>query len=180
VLHDGTLALVRQDLVERHGFVLTEQDLRWIDHVLMAFYSDGPTINWWRATPTPRVDFQSLMTTPAPSGIGNSFLANENDFQFVKALQEKNLVVPIVGDFAGTHALPGVADYIRAHKADLTVFYGSNVDDFLKPDQLAVFCANLHLMPVNPQSIYIGGSSRGLGLGGYHTYSAVLDSCAAR
>ena len=40
-----------------------------------------------------------------PTGRGRSFLATEDGFRFVKALQTRNLIVPVVGDFGGPNAI---------------------------------------------------------------------------
>ena len=41
-------------------------------------------------------------------GVARGYLANESNFLFIKGLQEKNLIVPVVGDFAGPKALRAV------------------------------------------------------------------------
>jgi hypothetical protein len=172
-LFQETATTVRKQLVGRHNFPLSDDDLRSIDHILTVFYSEGPAINWWdqpQRTPT----FESLMTINRNGG--ESFLAAEESFQFVKALHVKNLIVPVVGDFSGEKALPAVADYIRDHNANLSVFYGSNVDDFLKDERLSAFCTNLSKMPATGPTIFIGGD--GSRFAGYRKFSAVLDMCA--
>jgi hypothetical protein len=172
-LLQDTAATIRKQLVDRHNFPLSDDDLRSIDHILTVFYSEGPAINWWDQPQHPTT-FESLMTVNRNRG--ESFLAAEESFQFVKALHAKNLIVPIVGDFSGEKALPAVANYIRDHNAKLSVFYGSNVDDFLKGERLSAFCTNLSKMPATGRTIYIGGD--GSRFAGYHTFSAVLETCA--
>jgi len=175
--YDQTLALVRYTLLDRHKFPLRLEDSQEIELILLAFYSEGPSINWWGEGLHAFVDFVRLNTMTDPSGAGVSFLGSEESFQFVKALHARNLVIPVVGDFAGHKTLHGIAEYLRRHKDQLGVFYGSNVDTFLQSDQLRMFCANLADMPRTSRSVYIGGE--GGKLVGFHKFEAALSSCAA-
>ena len=52
-------------------------------------------------------------------------------FAVVKGLQEKNLIVPVVGDFAGPKAIRAVGDYVRAQRATVSAFYVSEVEPLL-------------------------------------------------
>ena len=174
---DETLTLVRQTLGNRHEFSLSEADLQEIEQILLAFYSEGPAINWWGEGLRAFADFLRLNTMTDPSGAGVSFLGSEESFQFVKSLHARNLVIPIVGDFAGQKALHGIAEYVRNHKDDVSVFYGSNVDGFLQSDQLRVFCSNLADLPTNSRSVYIGGE--GGKLVGFHKFPAAVSACTA-
>ena len=65
-----------------------------------------------------------------------SYLASEENFKFMKSLQERNLIVPVVGNFAGPKALRAVGRYIRERGATITAFYVSNVEQYLFQDQL--------------------------------------------
>jgi hypothetical protein len=46
-------------------------------------------------------------------------------------MHQKNLIVPLVGDFGGTRALRMAAQYLKDHGAVLNVFYLSNVEDYI-------------------------------------------------
>ena len=54
-----------------------------------------------------------------------SFLAREGAFTFIKDLQTRNLIVPVVGDFAGPSALRRIGDYVRDHHDRVGAMYGS-------------------------------------------------------
>ena len=62
------------------------------------------------------------------TGMERTYLANEVNFAVVKTLQSKNLIVPIVGDFAGPKALRAVGAFLKARGATVTAFYVSNVE----------------------------------------------------
>jgi hypothetical protein len=86
-----------------------------------------------------------------------SFLADENQYELVQSLQQKNLIVPLVGDFAGPKAIRSVAEYLRDHNALLTVFYTSNVEQYLFQDDenWKRFYENVGVLPVDSSSMFI-------------------------
>jgi hypothetical protein len=142
-------ALVRERLLKARGLPLTQVDLDWIDRVSRAFYADGPEIRFWG---TPDVDaiqpsYRQLMTAKDLFGQTRSFLASEDGFRFVKDLQSRNLIVPVVGDFGGAGALRGIGDYVRTHGDVVRAFYGSNVGVYLTTRQTKAFCGNLESLP---------------------------------
>jgi hypothetical protein len=95
------------------------------------------------------------MTMPDLSGQRRSFLADDASFQFVKSLQSRNLIVPVVGDFAGPAAIRRVGEYVRRHGDTIRAFYGSNVGVYLTTKQTRAFCANLETLPVAPDAWFI-------------------------
>jgi hypothetical protein len=60
-----------------------------------------------------------------------SFLATEENYQFVRDMHLRNTFIPIVGDFAGPKAIRSVASYLRKHNAIVSAFYTSNVEAYL-------------------------------------------------
>ena len=80
-------------------------------------------------------------------GRSRSYLATEEGFAFVKNLHTKNLIVPVIGDFAGPRALRGVGEYVRDHRGALHAFYASNVAVYLTRDQTREFCRSLATLP---------------------------------
>jgi hypothetical protein len=148
-LLDTTGALVRQHLLNGRGLSLSPADLDWIARVLKAFYDGGPEIRFWG---TPDIDaiqpsYRELMTARDIIGQTRSYLASEDGFQFVKDMQSRNLVVPIVGDFGGQGALQRVGDFVRARGDAVRTFYGSNVGVYLNTQQQKGFCRNLENLP---------------------------------
>ena len=81
-------------------------------------------------------------------------LANQENYRFVRAMQEKNLIVPIVGDFAGPKAIKAVGQYLRQHQAAVRVFYISNVEDYLSGNGRN-YRANLASLPLEPTGLFI-------------------------
>jgi hypothetical protein len=141
--------LVRERLVTTHGFPLSQTDLDWIDLAFAAFYTAGPDIDYYgsRTVDAVRPSYRQLMTAKDFIGKGRSFLATEEGFRFVKELQSRNLIVPVVGDFGGPSAIRRVGDYVRAHGDRVHAVYASNVGVYLNSQQLRAFCSNLATLP---------------------------------
>jgi hypothetical protein len=59
------------------------------------------------------------------------FLAREDDYQFLRVLQLRGRVIPVVGDFGGQRALKGIGRVIAAHGLEVSLFYTSNVEFYL-------------------------------------------------
>ena len=76
-------------------------------------------------------------------------------------MQQRNLIVPVVGDFAGPRALRAIGSYLRARGAVVTAFYVSNVEDYLRRNGVwAAFCANVASMPLDAASVFIRPNGR--------------------
>jgi hypothetical protein len=92
------------------------------------------------------------------------YLAAETDYQFVRQLQARDRIVPVVGDVSGPHALRAIARAIAAHGERVSAFYISNVESYLYRDgAYGRFLANLNVLPRDARSVMIrsifGGAS---------------------
>jgi hypothetical protein len=81
-------------------------------------------------------------------------------------MQRKNLIVPLVGDFAGPAVIRNVARYLIERKSTVGVFYISNVEAYLDAAGAQRFYANAAELPVDSSSMFIrhilGNPARGL------------------
>jgi hypothetical protein len=86
-------------------------------------------------------------------------LASKENYDRIRLMQQKNLIVPLVGDFAGTKAIRAVGQYLKDHGATVHVFYISNVEDYI--GARARYVANIASLPTDASSVllrwYIGG-----------------------
>lgn len=93
------------------------------------------------------------------NGIQGNFLARPEDYRFVRDLQRRNLIIPIVGDFAGKKALAAVGEYLRKRGFTVSVFYASNVEIVLfmgrQDGPFSAFAANIKKLPMNERSLLI-------------------------
>jgi hypothetical protein len=89
-------------------------------------------------------------------GEPRSFLSTEENFGYLKSLHERNLVVPITGDFGGPKALRAIGAYVKQQGAVVRAFYVSNVEQYLFQDGKATtFYANVAELPVDAASVFI-------------------------
>jgi hypothetical protein len=162
LLRDETLQLVVARLLEHHAFALGSEDLQAMSYALDAFYADGPDIHYGRLHPAeePGPSYRKLMTSTDVSGAGHSYLWSDESFAFVKDLQARNLIVPVVGDFSGPSALRRTGDYIREHGEVLSAFYSSNVEVYLNREKEAAFCATLARLPYDWQTWFVGSKGK--------------------
>jgi hypothetical protein len=166
--------LVRERLLTARGLPLSQIDLDWIDRVFSAFYTDGPEIQFWGSRSVDRdavrPSYRRLMTARDFTGQRRSFLSTEEGFGFVKDLQSRNLIVPVVGDFGGPSAIHRVGDYVRKHADVIHAFYGSNVGVYLTNQQTRAFCGNLATLPSAPRAWFIESD-------GVRSLTSKLEAC---
>ena len=100
--------------------------------------------------------YEELMMATDWDGQFRSYLSTEAAFQILKGYQERNLIVPVVGDFAGPKALRGIGRYIRDHESVVSAFYVSNVEQYLFQDgRFDEFARNVATLPVDNRSSFI-------------------------
>jgi hypothetical protein len=158
---DDQLRQIRERLMVTRRFALQPDDLDDLAKALAAFHAAGPGINYGRRRQDGTLDptYEEMMTAGDPYGGYQSYLATHDSFAFVKELHTRNLIVPIIGDFGGTHALRSVGGYVRQHGARLSAFYASNVEVYLNRRQADAFCATLAALPYDYTTWFIGSRS---------------------
>ena len=165
-LFSRNLAAVKEQLVSKHRFGLTTDDLRTIEYVYAAFFAAGPDLTYsftmpgrgssmmfyGRRMPT----YAELMMENDGTGTQRSYLANEANYRVLRDLERNNLIVPLVGDFAGDKALRSVGKYVKDHGATVTAFYTSNVEQYLfQSDDWRKFFTNVGTLPLDTSSTFI-------------------------
>jgi hypothetical protein len=162
VLFQQTLHALLQRLTETHGFPLDTADREGIAHVLHGFFEAGPDIDYnyprmsgyggSRSMPS----YFELMAATDEDGVSRSYLADETRFRTVKTRQERNLIVPVVGNFAGPRAVREVGAFLREHDATVAAIYVSNVEQYLFQDGIAGhYYASLATLPLSPNTTFI-------------------------
>jgi hypothetical protein len=156
----ANLEAINRVLLKTHGLPLSERDVKGVEVAYRAFYWFGPSIHYTSSQGPPvggGVSYAELMKArDDASGQERSYLASEEGFAFLKALESKNLVVPVVGDFAGPKALRGVGKYLADRGAVVSAFYVSNVESYLRRNAVwPAFCANVATWPLDEASLFI-------------------------
>jgi hypothetical protein len=145
------------DRLERvHGFGLSEADERGIGEAYRSLYSGGPTLHGDFGGGPWIPSYGELMSQTDLAGVNHSYLATEENFQTWRAYETHNLIVPVVGDFAGERALRAVGRYLKEHDATVATFYMSNVEEYLfKNGTWGKFARNLSTLPIAGRSMFI-------------------------
>jgi hypothetical protein len=158
-LFQETLAAVKQRLTVDHAFSLTTEDENGITKILTAFFVGGPNLTYSGPRPPTRTilpTFEELMTDSDTNGKPRSFLATEDNFLAVQQLEKNNLIIPVVGDFAGPSAIHAVGAYLKEHDSTVTAFYVSNVEQYLfMSEAWKGFYANVAELPLDSKSVFI-------------------------
>lgn len=141
------------------GIPLSAGDSATIRRFHRAFIEAGPALrfNTFGRAPQPQYpDFRRLALERNREGRPAGFLANEANFRVVQDLQRRNLVVPVVGDFAGSHAFREIAAWMRAHAAPLSALYTSNVEFYLfRSGTFDAFAVNVTSLPRDARSVIV-------------------------
>jgi hypothetical protein len=155
------LAAIEDRLLKTHGLPLRASDLAGIRAIYQTFYYSGVAV---RPSPT----YADLMTATDAAGVNHGFLASEAAFSFLKDLETRNLVIPVVGDFAGPKAIRAIGAYLKAQGAVVGAFYLSNVEQYLYQDgRWTAFCRNVATLPLDTASTFIRSTNAGgFGRGG--------------
>ena len=155
------LAEVRDHLTKTHGFGLSQEDLASVTYVYTAFYELGPNITYSGygrgGGGGGGVNYAQITSDVDASGVARSFLANEANYGVIRDLHLKNLIVPVVADFAGPTGIRAVANYLKARNATVTAFYTSNVESYLFREFGAAdrFYGNVGSLPLDSNTTFI-------------------------
>ena len=159
---NSNIADILKYLEIKKSFPLLPQDEAAIRHVARAFFLAGARLSYQfngkddhstKRMPT----YSELMTEDDGLSQNWNFLASEDRFQTIQHMQRSNLIVPLVGDFAGDKAIVSVAQYAETHRATVHAFYTSNVEEYLFQDSSSWkrFYKNASALPTDPNSVFI-------------------------
>jgi hypothetical protein len=179
---------VRERLMSYHGFALSDSELVSLECVYGAFYSQGPTLtyNYSSECRNPgnvfgggfRViagagggarggfgmpSYLGMMVENDGAGGDHGYLASEANFRVLKDMEERNLIVPLTGNFAGPSTLRTVGKWVADRGGRIGAFYVSNVEQylFMQNDEAARFYRNVETLPLDSTSTFIRSFSGG-------------------
>ena len=163
------LAAIKAHLTKTRGFVMNDSDSKLLDYTYGAFYGGGPQISYnypngggfGRGMP----NYAMLQSATDANGKNWAYLATEANFRWLKDFESKNLLVPVVGDFAGPKAIRSVGQYLKDHHAVASVFYTSNVEQYLfqQDDDWGKYYRNVATLPLDSTSTFIRSVGGGRG-----------------
>ena len=172
-LYRHNLQTIKDHLIKKRNLPLSPADLQQLESIYYAFFYEGPSIRYSTSTygtsrnnssfPT----YEEMMRQTDWDGRARSYLATDDGYAFIKQLQERNLIVPVVGNFAGPKALRSVGQYVREHGETVSAFYVSNVEQYLFQDGLwPEFARNVAALPLDESSLFIRSVSSRFGYSG--------------
>ena len=141
------------------GVPLSADDLRTMTRIHQAFVDGGLGLQFTSHGRAPRPYYptlRQLILERDLSGRAASYLASEDDFQYVKRLEQRNLVIPVVGDLAGEHALAEIGRVVAERGTRVSALYTSNVEDYLIRDgTFDRYARTVTSLPRGPRSVII-------------------------
>jgi hypothetical protein len=149
-------ALLR-DRVER-VFHLDAEDKKTLEVVHRTFYKGQLELRFELHPPSGRKypTLRELLGQTDPEGRARGFLASEEAFRFVQQLEKDGRIIPLVGDFAGDRAMPGIAAYLKKEGLTVSAFYVSNVEQYLfEPGVWPKWVRNVAALPSDDKSLFI-------------------------
>ena len=157
-LIERTRAEIRRKLAT-FGVPLSERDIETLDEIYRAFYQSGLEVRYTiRDRPTGRFfpAYRELLLERDLDGKQRNYLAIEEDFQFLKGMQEKDLIIPVTGDLSGPKAIHAIGEYLREINERVSAFYDSNVEFYLvRNGSFDRFVDNLRALPIDERSVLI-------------------------
>ncbi len=163
VRYQRNLQEVTDLLVRKHGFALTTADIAGIRYVYDAFFYGGPGMEYGGPFGSRgRYPSYATLMMETDGQMQRSFLASDANFRFLKDLHARNMLVPVVGDFAGPKAIRSVGAWLKARNAKVQAFYVSNVEQYLfQSRRHGNFYDNVATLPLDESSMYIRGDASG-------------------
>ena len=147
------------EALTRTGVALSTEDLATIARSHQRFVESGLELRFHSIGRPPQYYYPTyrdlLLETDAAGKHGN-YLASEDAYQFLRTLQSRHLVIPVVGNLGGPTAMAAIARTLSARGERLSVFYASNVEFYLYGQgTFPRFVENLKQMPRARNSVII-------------------------
>jgi hypothetical protein len=169
------------DAIRKTGLAQSDRDLAAIDRFHGQFIRAGLGLQF-QSTGRPAREYyptyRDLLLETDRRGRRLCYLASEDDFQFVKGLEAKDLIVPVVGNLAGPHALAAIGQEIARRGEKVSAFYNSNIENYLFRDgSFQRYMENVKTLPHTDKSVVIrslfGGYALPESVPGYYSTQAV-------
>ena len=168
-LYAANFQAVKDQLEQRHKFKLTADDEASIEYVYHNFFLAGPELTYNGVSGggfgrNRMPSYGELMQMTDEEGANRSYMGTEENFKTLQDFEKRNLILPIVGDFAGPKAIRAVAEYLKHHNAFVSAFYVSNVEQYLfqQDTDWNKFYSNVGALPVDGTSTFIRSVFNGL------------------
>lgn len=149
---------LRRSIEEGSRFTLDANDKKTLEVTHRAFFKGQLDLRFELQQKNGRLypQLRELLAATDLAGQKAGFLASEDAFRAVQTMQKEHRIVPVVGDFAGDRAMPGVAAVLREKGLTVSAFYVSNVEQYLLENNVwAKWVKNVAAMPTDESSMFI-------------------------
>jgi hypothetical protein len=148
------------DHVEKNlDFSLDAKDRNVLEFTYRSFFDEqlGLRFKSHGRPPMPyHPTYRTLLLAEDLDGRPSHFLSRPDDYDHVRMLAREGRLVPVVGDFAGPHALKAVGKFAREQGETVTAFYVSNVEFYLLRGGLfPSYVENVRALPLSKSSQFI-------------------------
>lgn len=151
---DAIIATVR-----RYGVALSLSDTTNLRRFHGEFVRHGLGLRFTSTGRTPRYYYptlRDLILERDMDGRQASYLASEESWRFLKELEGRGGIIPVVGNLAGSSAFPAIGREVAARGEIVSALYVSNVEMYIWRDgSFANFAANAARLPRNERSVII-------------------------
>jgi hypothetical protein len=151
-----------QTKVKSFGVKLDPAEFETISRIHTAFFDAGPDLKFTSRNRPPRwyyPSYRDLLLEKDLTGKQCNYLVSEDDFRFLQSLEERNLIIPVVANLAGPHALKSIAEFLNERGERVSAFYTSNVEFYLmrgfREDDFDKFAENVKALPRDERSVFI-------------------------
>jgi hypothetical protein len=158
----ANLEAIQRHLTKTHAFPLPAADIQGVAQAYRAFYVYGPSMNYSASLSLTSqsagnaATYRDLMTQTDANGQFLTFLGSDEKFRYMKDMEARNMIVPVVGNFSGPKAIRAIGAYVRSRGATVSAFYVSTVEPYLKRDgSFPTFCGNVATLPMDDASVFI-------------------------
>ena len=157
-LFERRVGEVLRILVEDYGFSFSQDDLAGIEYVYRSFVEGGLGLRFssFGRSPSGYPSLEEMILQTDREGRHQHYLASAELYARLRRMQRDNLIIPVVGDFAGDKAMPAVAVFLEERGLRVSVFYSSNVEFYLfgRPSWSA-FVQNVRAFPFSEDAVFI-------------------------
>ena len=151
---DSIIATVR-----RFGVPLSLSDSTTIRRFHGEFIHHGLGLRFTSTGRAPRYYYPTLRDLILERDLDGqlaSYLSSEESWRFLKDLEARDGVIPVVGNLAGSTAFPAIGREIAARNETVSALYVSNVEMYIWRDgSFGNFAANAAHLPRNDRSVII-------------------------
>jgi hypothetical protein len=146
-----------RERIQGYGLGLSPQDFEQVRQLHEKFFAHQLELRFELHQPSGRVypTLAALLGARDNAGHG-SFLATEEGFGFVRSLERRHRVIPVVGNLAAPEPLGRIAAELRTRSLRVNAFYASNVEQYLMgTPAFDGWLQNLRLLPTDGSGVLI-------------------------